>query len=156
MPSAIEIEIFSQTRHAVWVSAILQVLSEDRWTPPRRLTLGGIESSFEEQAEDAMDDKRCVLSDTECAGYERASLNPDEHPWGDDVVKVCRRFLAEKAGAAETLEFVDGILKSATTTLADELEALTLGEGGEAFARSVERTFKDAVSALKDSLVVAA
>jgi len=43
-------------------------------------------------------------------------------------------------------------MAQATDQLADEIETLTLGEGGDRFAKSVELTFKTAVKNLKESL----
>jgi len=75
------VEIFAKTRHVVWVSAILQTLSEDCWTAPQNVrSLFQIEESFNEQVDEAMDNKRFVLSDPDCVGYFRAAANPDEHP----------------------------------------------------------------------------
>lgn len=152
MPSHLEIHLFSQSaNYPMWVSAILNKLSEDCWTVPSSYirSLAEIEASFSKQVKDAMDDKQAILADTNDPDYKWARINPNEHPWGDDIVKQCQRWLNEKSNPVAVYEFVDKLHKNAATELMDALPELTTGENGDRFAKIVSRLFAKAVEQLK-------
>jgi hypothetical protein len=137
-------------KYPAWAVAILEALSENQWdspsslSSPTSLSIDTIKASFEEQVAEAQRRKGyCLVDSRNDSRYVEYCLHPNEHPWEDDVVATCRKWLEEQSTPESVWEIVQKARNAGINTLNEVLPGLIILGG------SAEQHWKRIISELR-------
>lgn len=152
--SGVEHFVKDHLNYTMWVARALELLSDEHFRPHVCYGKGGIstltelKAAFSGAVQEAWENHKAEWEDPTDAEYLHSrGYNEHEHPWGDGVIALCQWWL--NATPYTVWRLAQTMSDFVTDTGHDYMEELLAGEGGEAFAREINKRWDREVDELR-------